>query len=109
MQYETAARAILAPLYVEPGAAGDELSVEGRHKHNLSKLFDYLAHMERVTNENADILDVLSLEGRVAKRADYDRGLEIQSIKIAMVDSGNELKTVASIVEANDAKLTEDM
>ena len=105
MEYEKAARAILAPLYVEPGRPGDELTVEDRHKHNLKKLFDYLAHMERVTNENADHLDVLSYEGRVTKRADHDMCLSIQSIKIAMVDGGNELKMVAGIVEANDAKL----
>ena len=65
MEYEKAARAILAPLYVEPGRPGDELTVEDRHKHNLKTLFDYLAHVGRVTNENADVLDVLSYEGRV--------------------------------------------
>ena len=109
IQIDVAARAILAPLYVEPGSAGDELGIEGRHRSNMGKLFDYLAHVERVTNENADLLDGLSYESRVLKRADRNHALETQSIKIAMVDAGEELKQVAGIVEANDAKLKEDM
>ena len=42
---EVAARAILAPLYVEPGREGDTLGVEGRHRNNMEQLFGYLAHM----------------------------------------------------------------
>ena len=76
IQIDVAARAILAPLYVEPGAAGDELGIEGRHRSNMGKLFDYLAHVERVTNENADLIDGLSCGSRVFKRANHDIGLE---------------------------------
>ena len=48
---EVAERAIEAPTYVEPGAEGDALGVEGRHRNNMGKLFGYLGHLAKLVNK----------------------------------------------------------
>ena len=73
---EVAARAIIAPLYVEPGADGGSLRIECMHRHNMEKLFGYLAHMEEVANDHADHVDGIVFEQRGVKRAARDTAVD---------------------------------
>ena len=108
MQAEVAARSILAPQYIEPGADGDALGVEGRHRHNMQKLFGYLAHMEKVANDHADHIDGMAFEHCGFKRSMRDMAMGVKSAKSQLVQSDDEFKLLAGIVEANDTKLKLD-
>jgi len=104
-----AERAIEAPTYVEPGAEGDALGVEGRHRNNMGKLFGYLVHLAKVVINHADMADNSDFEQRVAKRAAREKLLEMKATKDMLHKGSKELQLVAGIVQANDQKLKTDM
>ena len=47
VRVEVAERAVMAPVYVEPGADGDAMGVEGRHRHNMQSIFGYMLTRRR--------------------------------------------------------------
>jgi hypothetical protein len=105
---EVVERAILAPQYIEPGTEGDALGVEGRHRHNMQKLFGYLAHMEKVVNDHAAQLDGVIFEQRSSKRSTRKTALEFKAFKAGLVQTNEECQILANVVEANDCKLKMD-
>ena len=68
---------MVAPLYVEPGADGDSMGLEGRHRNNMQKMFGFMDHVARVVNNHADLDDCSDFEQRVSKRAIRGQSLEI--------------------------------
>ena len=56
MRREVAERTIGAPQCVEPGTDGDDLGVEGRHRSNMKKLFNFMEHVGTVLNNHADVV-----------------------------------------------------
>ena len=102
---EVAERAMLAPLYVEPGGDGDTMGIEGRHRNNMAKLFGFVDHAAKILNNHADILDNHDCEHRVFKRFIRDQSLEIKAMKNSLIKSDEETKR---IVEANDAMLKDE-
>ena len=102
VQKEVAERVTVAPLYVEPGAAGDTMGVEGRHRHNMQKLFGYMAQVEKVVNEHAESFDAADLSVRVLKRQGHVQAVEFKTLKSILVQADVENKRV---LVANDEAL----
>ena len=75
-----AERAINAPIYVEPGADGDELGIEGRHRNNMQNMFGFMAHVQKVLNGHAGLIDGGDFELRSSKRAAREQALDIKSL-----------------------------
>ena len=63
----------MAPMYVEPGKEGDELGIEGRHRHNMHKIFGFLHVVSKVLNNHADVADDLDLCSRPVPLGSQDR------------------------------------
>ena len=78
---EKSERCIVAPMYVEPGVTGDDLSAGARHLHNMQKIFGFLQVVEKVLNNHADVGDQLDFESRVAKGTVRDRSIEAKAMK----------------------------
>ena len=97
---ETAERAMVAPVYVEPGAAGDSLGVEERHRTNVRRLFLYMTHVEKLVNNHAEILDEVSRDSRAAQKTARAAALETKTMKNDIRKADHELKDV---MENNDA------
>ena len=106
---EVAERAILAPLYVEPGSDGDAMGVEGRHRHNMQKMFGFMAHVEKVLNNHADYIDGVEFEQRAFKRASREQALETKSLESRVVKADREFQRVYGIAEVDHLKLKEDV
>jgi hypothetical protein len=92
----------VAPAYIEPGLAGDELSIEARQRHNMQKLFGFMHVVEKVLNNHADVVDGLDFGSRASKRAGREQSLEVKLTQ-------SDIVKVAGIIEANDGKLKEDV
>ena len=107
-QVEVAARSIVAPYYVEPGTDGDLLGVEGRHRNNMQKLFGYLAHLETVVNDHADIVDGLVAEQEGLVSSVRNLAADMKFTKNQLARTEGECKLLTDIVEANDLKLKMD-
>jgi hypothetical protein len=91
---------MVAPAYVEPGTEGDTLGVEGRHRANMQRIFAYMAHLEKVVNNHADIADDTSHENGVMEKASREQMLEIKTMKNEIIKADAEMK---GVIEANDA------
>ena len=96
---EIAERVMVAPLYVEPGMDGDTMGVEGRHRHNMQKIFGYMAQLGKVVNEHADAFDAADLDPRVLKRQAHAQALEVKTMKGVLMQAAEENKR---ILDAND-------
>ena len=99
---EKAERSMLAPVYVEPGQDGDSLGIEGRHRHNMEKIFGYLEHIAKVVNDHAEDLDEVDFERRLARRTSQAQAEELTALKDTIAKTDTENK---AILEKNDANL----
>ena len=54
---EIAERSMVVPIYIEPGQDGDTLGLEGRHRTNMQRLFNYCAHIENIAANHVDLPD----------------------------------------------------
>ena len=106
---EVSERVMVAPICVEPGAEGDAMGVEGRHRHNMQKLFGYLTHMEKVVNDHAEHLDAVAFEQSPGRRSNRELALEIKVVRAGLSKSEEEAKIIAGIVGANDDKRKSDL
>ena len=89
-------------MYIEPGQEGDDLGIDGRHRHNMQKLFGFLHVVEKVLNNHADVVDGLGFCSRASKRAGREQSLEFKLMQ-------SDIVKVAGIIEANGGKLKEDV
>ena len=92
------------------------MGVGGRHRHNMVAMFQYMANMERVINDQADAIDgggssALSLRHRVEGQVLEMESVkfDIESMKVAIATLDEDASLMAGIIEANDDKFTEDV
>ena len=95
-----------APVYVDPGAEGDSMGVEGRHRHNAKQIFQYLSQLERVMNDHADVLNDRDVTEELLRRRLDSQAMEIAHVKAIISKADAETKQA---IEMNDAKLKEAM
>ena len=108
MRVEVADRSIVAPLYVEPGLDGDLMGVEGRHRHNMEKMFGFMGVVAQVLNNHAECIDNEHYEGCLVSRSVREQTAEVKAVKAGITTAEQELKDVTGIIQANDEKLKED-
>ena len=106
IRVEKAERAIPAPVYVEPGADGDTMGAQERHRDNMRKIFGYLNHVSKVTNEHADFLDEEEFEKRSLRRQQQKQASEIAHMKAIIEATTAEMK---DSLGQNDMQLKEAM
>ena len=83
---------IPAPVHVEPGSAGDSMGVEGRHRDNMQKIFGYLNHVNKVTNDHADFMDEEEFGHRSMKRQVRKQAWDIAKMKAIIERSQEDMK-----------------
>ena len=92
------------------------MGVEGRHRHNMVAMFQYMASLERVVNDHADAIDgggssALGLRRRVEGKVLEMESVkfDIESMKVAISKTDDDAKLMAGIIDSNDGELKEDV
>ena len=93
-------RVVRAPIYIEPGKEPEGV------KSNAERVFDYLAHIERVINDHADIIEAADAEEDVVRDRMDLQALDMANMKSVIAKADADSK---AILEYNDGKLKEDM
>ena len=92
--------AATAPVFIEPGT--EEAGV----KSNAHRVFDYLAHLEKVVNEHAGLLDNLDVGEELLRGHLDNQPIDVANAKAIIEGNDAEFKRA---LEFNGAKLKENM
>ena len=91
------------------------MGVEGRHRHNMVAVFQYMAALEKAVNDHADAIDGASTSAVSLRRRFDGQGLEVESVKleiegmkVELGKAGDDNTYMAEAISSNDRKLKAD-
>ena len=96
----TAERAAKAPIFVDPSNTPDGV------QSNAERVFNYLAHIEKVINDHADVIEAADAEEEFLRNRLDAQALEMANMRSVIAKADADSKAV---LESNDAKLKGDM
>ena len=96
----TAECASAAPVFIEPGTEGHGI------KSNAHRVFDYLAHLEKILNDHASALDTLDVGEELLRGRMEVQATDVANVKAIISTNDAEFKRS---LERNDTKLKESV
>jgi hypothetical protein len=97
----SAEKATEAPVFVEPGSEGDVAGV----LPNSQRVFEYLAHLEQVVNDHAELLNASDAAGDSLRRRVEQQSLETAHVKEVVTRADGVTKQA---IEEQDHRLRQD-
>ena len=97
----SAEKATKAPVFVEPGSEGDVAGV----LPNSQRVFEYLAHLEQVVNDHAELLNASDAAGDSLRRKVEQQSLETAHVKEVVTRADGVTKQA---IEEHDHRLRQD-